>query len=802
MRTVYKQEFRAIIKKRKEFLEKYLSVYRILLTCLLIFPFLVAVYGSADAASAEKRDKDWTLNLKDVDIRVFLEQVSSITGENFVVDPDVKGKVTVIATTPMDAGAVGELLLTVLRVNGLAAVPSGSTTRIVPLANAKLGSTPGGPGGGGQHIVTRVLSLKNTSVDEAIKLLKPLVSQAGYMEGSEFSNALIISDYADNVNQIVKALAGLDKEGSTDVLVIPLKEAWVGNIVPLIEAVAPMELAEAGKGGRNRLRVVADERSNSIIVRGDPQERQQILKLVETFDQKNSNASDIQMIRLQYADATEVATLLRGMVLNNKAAQGAAMSGNGAAPGASASSASSSPAAPSGAPSGTPSSGLSSSGSSGTSSLGGTPASASPFGAQGGEDLLHTQSFVQPDVMLNALVLRAEPAMMSEIRSLIRQMDVPRSQILIEAAIVEIDADKAEQLGVQLAGGDVAAPINAGTTQFSGIGLPASLPLTTALNQLGNPKALALNSDGLVGAIGLGGRFNILIQALASTTGANLLSTPSIITLDNEEARIVVGQNVPFRTGEFTTQATGTVNPFTTIDRQDIGVTLKVVPQILEGNLVRMNIEQEVSSIAPTTSQTAQAADIITNKREIDTKIVAQNGQTIVLGGLIEDDTNESVSKVPFLGDLPGIGFLFRNKSQSYTKSDLFVFLRPTVLHGVRPVDDVTQERYGRVYDLVIGKKDLANADYATPPVYVPPATTLFNPSAKTLSGLLSDGDGHSTGAIAGVPPPPSAAGELPWLREKKATAYDATQAAPVVPVATAPTPLLTPVPLPWQTKQ
>lgn len=665
-----------------------------------------AMFLSAPLGYAEKTNKGWTLTLKDVDIRAFLEQVASITGENFVVDPEIKGRVSVIATTPMSTRAVNELFLTVLRVNGLAAVPSGSVTRIVPQANAKLGMSGSSlTTNGGQRVVTRVLPVKNLTTDEAVKLLKPLVSQTGLLDGSEFSSSLIVSDYADNVVQIMRTLAQLDTDTNSQVEIIPLKEAWVGNIVPLIESVAPMQLGDSNNKSRNRLKVIADERSNSIIVRGDPGDRAKIRKLVETFDQKSPNASDIQVIHLHYADAKEVATLVRGMLMGG--GRGGELQG-----------------APVAAPTPGTATGA------GNAAAVGAPSQAEEATGQG-------QSFIQPDTTLNTIVVRAEPALMSEIKSLVRQLDMRRPQVLIEAAIVEISADKTNQLGVQLAGGDVAAKFNGGgTSQFSNSGLSIGSVLTS----LGSAQAGSLSSEGLNVGFGKNTQFDVILQAIANTAGANLLSTPSIITLDNEEAKIVVGQNVPFRTGSFTTQSSGVANPFTTIDRQDIGITLKVLPQIHEGNLVRMNIDQEVSSIAPSTSQTAGAADLITNKRTISTKVLAEDGETIVLGGLIEDDNTQTESKVPLLGDIPVLGALFRNRSESYTKRNLLVFLRPTVLRGRAEMATVTQDRYGRVYDLEIGRKRLDDDDVTAKSAEpVPPAGTIFNSPSKVLPWLVGE---------------------------------------------------------------
>ena len=653
--------------------------------------------------------KDWTLNLKNVDIASFIEQVSRVTGENFVIDPSVKGTVSVVSTSPMDARVMNEVFQTVLRVNGLIAVKSGEVTRIVPQANVKLGATQGRTTT--QQMLTRVIPLRNTNMEDAVRMLKPLVSANGYLEGSASSNALIVSDYGDNMRNIIKTLQALDSEGSGEVEIMALKQASVSDIVPLIETMSPVSFGQSGKNGaslHNRLRVVADERSNRLIVRGTAEERAQIRALVQKFDQKTPDGDDTQVIRLHFADAKNVATLLRGLVPGG--------SGNPAG-------ASFPPAIP---PSPAPASV--------TAALGETMANK---GITNGEpqEVAPVQSFIQADVTLNAIIVKAPPSVMNQIRSLVKQLDVRRAQVLIEAAIVEITSDQLNQLGVQLAGGDVARSINSGTTQFSNSGLS----IGSVLAQLGSTQAGATAGEGLAVALGNNERFDVLIQALANTSGANLLSTPSITTLDNEEAKIVVGQNVPFRTGSFSTLNAGVSNPFTTIERQDVGITLRVVPQIHEGNLVRLNIQQEVSSIADS-SALSGAADLITNKRTLETKVLAEDGETVVLGGLMSDDVVESESKVPLLGDIPLLGTLFRNTRQTHSKRNLLVFLRPTVLGNRAAMAKATEDHYGTIYALQTQKaQDDATIfdDESTPPAAAPPASTVFNPPPKTLPWLV-----------------------------------------------------------------
>ena len=640
----------------------------------------------APAAVTAPAVKDWTLNLQDVDVRVFLQQVSAITGQNFIIDPLVKGKVTVVSSSPMDAREVGQLVQNVLRVNGLSEVTSGSVVRIVPQADPKAGAPAAVTGSAG--MVTRVIPVRYVTVEDAVKILKPLASAAGYVEGAVSSGAVVVSDYDDNVRQMVKTLQGVDLPDSGGQEIVPLQEARAEAIAPMIQALLPAP-GSGGDKGRGRALVIADPRSNSLIVQGQPPERARIRGLIAGLDKKTTGGSDIQLIRLQYADAKDIAPLLRGMIFPS--AQGNA------------------PAEPHPVAASTPTTaglatanpglvtsqpGIATGHANAPDSVNGDALSVDTLeaaqdaqGAGGG--------FIQADIALNALIVRAPPVIMAEVQSLVKQLDVQRPQVLIEAAIVEVTTDQANALGVQFGAGDAARSIHAGTSQFSA----NEVGIGSLLSQLGAGTAASAVGDGLSVAIGNNGGFTALVQALANTSGVNLLSAPSITTLDNEEAQIVVGQNVPFRTGSFSTQNSGVADPFTTIERQDIGITLKVVPQIYEGNIVRLTIAQEVSSIA-NNGIASGAADLITNKRTINTKVVAKDGQVIVLGGLMEDDAANSVDKVPVLGDIPVLGYLFKNSQKSATKRDLVVFLRPTVIRAAEKMSGITQGRFTRMSSL------------------------------------------------------------------------------------------------------
>ena len=530
----------------------------LLALCSIIgVPFPVSAADAGDPLA-----KDWTLNLQDVDIRVFLQQISAITGENFIIDPAVKGKVTVVSSSPMDRRAVDQLLQSVLRVNNLTAMASGSATRIVPQGDPKAGAGAGVVGSRG--MVTKVLPVRYASVDDAVKILKPLASSAGSVEGSASSGTVVVSDYDDNVRQMTRTLANVDTTDTGEREVVALKEARAENLAPLLQSLLPAATGGAAKS-RGQAQVVADMRSNSIIIQGEPAERAKIRDLIDTLDQKAVGGSDIQLIRLQYADAKDLAPLLRGMIFPSANGGGTQ---SAAAP--STLPASSSTATPANATPGLSASAVPSvNQSNAPNTAGGDDLAAS--GIEAAQAAQAGGGFIQADIALNALIVRAPPVIMNEVQSLVKQLDVQRPQVLIEAAIVEITTDQAEALGVQLGAGDAARSIHAGTSQFTA----NEVPIGQLLTQLGAGPATGFIGDGLSVAIGNNGGFTALVQALANTTGVNLLSAPSITTLDNEEAQIVVGQNVPFRTGSFTTQNSGVADPFTTIERQDIGITPK-----------------------------------------------------------------------------------------------------------------------------------------------------------------------------------------------------------------------------------
>lgn len=654
--------------------------------------------------AAAPKAKTWKVNLKDADISALVSEVAEITGKNFVVDPRVKGTITVISSKELTANQFYELFLGVLSVNNFAAVPSGSVTKIVPDTNAKQMAVPVDIDmtARGESLVTRVFTLENANAVDLVTVLRPLMSQFAHLAAIPSANALVVTDHANNSDALAQIIAQLDGVEGDQIEALPLKEARVDDVVSMLESLTGVAGTGAAAGGKDsrqffRVRVVADGRGNRLLLRGDEKGRKKLRELVATLDTPNERLGGVRVVRLRHASAKQVADVLKGLVSNDSARA-------------------------------TPQAGA---GSSATAVSG------------GGVSLI-------ADETLNALVVRADPALMKEVVGVIEQLDQRRSQVLIQAAIVEVSGDNAKQLGVQWASGDPSKGV--GLINFSTAG--ASVTQLGAAVLANNP-ALAGVGDGA--AIGLGKSkkdangdrlfYGALLQALSTVTNANLLSTPSVMTLDNQEAKIVVGQNVPFITGTTTSASTTTTNPFQTIERQDVGITLKVVPHIGEGGTIRLEIEQEVSAVQPSTTG-IQSADLITSKRSIKTTVLADDGQTIVLGGLIQDDIKRTVSKVPILGDIPLLGYLFRSTKDSKTKQNLLVFLQPTLLRDGAGAAALSQQQYEsiRTLDMAVSR----TGKVSRLPERVEAIYQGYHPNRSGEASI-----GNTTGASARQPQPP-----------------------------------------------
>ncbi|WP_036210105.1 type II secretion system secretin GspD [Marinobacter sp. MCTG268] len=632
----------------------------------LLMPLMSVAYG--------QETETWRLNLKDADIRAFVTQVADITGYSFVVDPRVKGKVTVLSSAPMNKDEIYDLFLAVLQVHGFTAIPGEEVIKVVQQVDAKQSAeslerfteVPS------EQLITRVIQIDNANALELVPILRPLVAKYGHLAGVAAANALIVSDHSSNIQRIEQIVRELDSPSKYEVEVIQLEEAWVGDMVELLQELAPAELGQGG--GDNAARkysVTADERSNRLILRGDETFRDKMRELIRKLDQPSATGGTTKVIRLSHADAENLTEILKG-VMGEVAKESTGGSGG----------------------------------------AGGSAGSGR-----------NTNFSVFADEGLNALVVRGEPSMMQEAEMIVKALDVRRAQVMIEAAIVEISDELGQDLGVQLALGDESGESTpVAGTNFNNVGRS----LGDVLGAILSDSVIAPATGGIT--IGAGQRnengvsWGVLLQALSTSAAANLLSTPSIITLDNQESEIIVGQNVPFRTGQSTVTGDGTTNPFTTIERRDIGLTLKVTPTISADGLVRLVVEQTTENIGDSVES---ASDIITNKREIKTTVLADDGETIVLGGLTTDDLQVNKSKVPLLGDIPVLGRLFSSESERRVKRNLLVFLRPTIMLGKADAVAATDEKFQSLWEINLGvRKKLGLPDPERPPT----KDSLFRP--------------------------------------------------------------------------
>lgn len=586
------------------------------LTYALLMISIVAVSLPAVAqldsvpTNSNQQEESWVINLKGADIREFIDQVSSITGQTFIVDPRVTGQVSVVSNTPLGLTQIYQLFLSVMTTHEFSVLTQGDQARIVPNNEGKTGVNSGRPAP--DSLETRLIQVQHVPVAELIPLIQPLVPQHAHLAAITSTNALIISDRSANIARIEHLLRQLDQSGAHDYSVLPLQHAWVMDAAEVLNTA----VARGPNKGTSSIQVVADVRTNRLIIMGPEEARAKLINLAQSLDSPTSRSSSTRVIRLRHNDAKSLAAILGELSKELKDQQ-----------------------------------------------LGKVTDKPSNV-------------FVRADESLNALVLIAEPDMVTILEEIVRQLDVPRAQLMVEAAIVEVSGDITDALGVQWAADGLSDKKGGiGGVSFGGSGLSVG----TLLQSLQSNERPTNLPDGAI--IGIGSdSFGALITALSANSKSNLLSTPSLLTLDNQKAEILVGQNVPFQTGSYTTDAAGSSNPFTTIERKDIGVTLRITPSINEGATLRLEIEQEISSIAPSTGLNAQAVDLVTNKRMIKSTVMAEDGQIIVLGGLIQDDITESTSAVPVLGRLPILGALFRSTRESRIKRNLMIFMRPTVV--------------------------------------------------------------------------------------------------------------------------
>ena len=648
--------------------------------CLFAAAPLIAMVSTASYAQT------WKINLRDADLTAFINEVADITGKNFAVDPRVRGNVTVMSNKALNKAEVYDLFLGVLNVNGVVAIPSGNTIKLMPDSNVKSSGIPydAKQRARGDQIVTRVIWLENTNSNDLIPAIRPLMPQFAHLSAVAGTNALIVSDRANNIDQLETIIRNLDGTGQHDIEAVMLQSSQAEEILTLLESMSSTGATKDLKG--SRIRIIADARTNRIMLKGDTATRKRIRQMIEMLDVPTADRlGGLKVFRLKYASAKNLAEILQNLVTGqaSSANSNRASSNNNTMNHSSSQNSSNDASSIS-----TPSINLS------AGSNNKNQNSITSFNANG-------VSIIADDSQ-NALVVKADPQLMREIESAIQQLDIRRQQVLIEAAIIEIEGTDADQLGVQWALGDLSSGIGLMSFDNAGASLAslAGAYLTGGATSLGKAAAslsgtsLALGSY-KEGSDGSRKVYGALIQALKSKTKSNLLSTPSIVTMDNEEAYIVVGQNVPFVTGSVATTTAG-INPYTTVERKDVGVTLKVVPHIGEGGSVRLEVEQEVSAV----QAKGEAQDLVTSKRAIKTSILAEHGQTIVLGGLISDNASYGRQSVPGLGAIPVIGHLFRSDVKSNEKRNLLVFIHPTIVGDSKDVRRLSQQRYSQLYSL------------------------------------------------------------------------------------------------------
>lgn len=584
----------------------------------LLLSLLALMPVAAANPPADETPQQWTINMKDTDIRDFIGAVANITGDTLIVDPRVLGEVTVTTQEPMTLPEVRRLFLSVMTIHGFAVIEDDAQTRVVPNDEAHVFAD--GRGRGPDAIETRVLTVQHSVVSDLLPMLRPLVPANAHLAAVPTSNALIISDRRGNIARIEALLRQLDApklHGHADYNV---QYASVESLQKLLQA-------SIGAGASaSSTKVLADARTNRLLIFGPEQARQRLLDLARSLDVDAPRSTTTQVIRLQHGDAKQMAQTLGAIGDSIK--------------------------------------------------------------QEGDDKASQTGTLIRADESLNAVVIHARPEMLQVLTDIVRQLDIPRSQVLVEAAIVEISGNIEDALGVQWA--------LDGGSRSNGVGginhNDTGLSIGTLLGALAAGTTPTSLPSGAILGIG-NSNFGALVTALSSNSRNNLLSTPTLLTLDHEPAEILVGQNVPFQTGSYTTTGDGTSNPFTTIQRQDIGVTLKVTPHINDGGTLRLEIEQEISSLsAPPSGITL--SDVITNKRSIKSTILANDGQVIVLGGLIQDDVTHGRSSVPLLGAIPGLGRLFSSTRDTRVKRNLMVFLRPTVILGQSAAGEMSARKY------------------------------------------------------------------------------------------------------------
>lgn len=600
---------------------------------------LAAVLGMVlhQAAVGQAQDQLIMPNYRDADIRQVIEAVGAVTGRNFLIDPRVRADVTLLSFSPMTPDTFYQAFLSTLQVHGYVALESEGVVQIIPNANAR--QQPGAePDGRGGDIVTQTIELTNVGAAQLVPILRPMIPQYGHLAAHPSSNILIISDHAANVNRMINIIRRIDRAGDEEIEIIALEN---GSATEIVRMLATLTQTAQAAGGAPTVQAIADERTNSVLLSGNQNGRLRYRAIIAHLDTPSAEGGDTRVRYLRYADSEDLAAKLQTQF--------------GAA--------------------------------------GGTPTADGAAGGPNGGSVS-----IWSDEGTNALVINAPVRVLQDMMAVIDKIDIRRAQVQVDAIIVEVSEERAAEFGVTWAadgsGNNAAVAITNFNVGTSIVGLGAAAGGDTP-----DPSALAPGITMGIGTISDDGTsWAAIISALQGDAATNVVSTPSIVTLDNEEAEISVGQEVPFVTGQFTNTgaAAGSVNPFTTVQREPVGTSLKITPQINEGSGVKLTIEQETSSIA----SAAGAVDLVTNTRNITTSVFVDDGDILVLGGLIDDSLRESEQRVPGLGRIPGLGWLFRARKTDRVRTNLMVFIRPTILRDSVEARFETNAKYNYLRDL------------------------------------------------------------------------------------------------------
>ena len=731
----------------------------------------ITLASAAAPAPAGAAEPMVTLNFVNADVEAVIRAVSEMTGRNFVIDPKVKGTINIVSAKPVSVALVYPTLLSALRLQGFAVIEGEGFVKVVTEADAKQQGgavvTGGATGPGGDRLVTEVIPLRYESASQLVAVLRPLITPNNTIAAFPSTNALVITDYSSNLKRIERIIASLDQPPAGEPVIVPVRYASAIDLVTVLNKLALDAVAGAATAdAQQRVTMVADPRSNSIIVRSDNSGRvARVRQMIEQLDTPGRPGGNIFIVYLKHAEAARVALTLRALLSGGSDVTMPTTPTLATASGST------------GTTSGTNTQ-ASNPQQNVASTAGGSTTSSAPGFTAGG-------AAIQADPTNNALIIQAPEPIYNNLRAIIDRLDIRRAQVYVEVLLVEVTADKAAQFGIQwqaLTGIGKSGIQGFGGTNFGSRDSGNNVISASAnLNSLGQGLNVGI-LNGTVTIPGLGEIVNLafLARALETDGNANILSTPSMLTLDNEEAKIVIGQNVPFITGSYAqTGSSQSVTPFQTVERKDVGITLRVRPQITEGGSVKLGIFQEVSRIDPSQYSLTNPAGLITYKRAVESSVIVDDGQIVVLGGLISDEFADDTQMVPLLGNLPLIGWLFRYDNRGRKKTNLMVFLKPTVVRNGQSAEALTQGRY----EYLIGEQKRATPvprlfwnDTSQPELQVPSssATPLVPslPQPRTLIGP----DFKPTPQPAEVPHSPAAAQTAPLA-----------PAVPVIPVTPAP---------------